>query len=648
MRIPSPPAESSAPLPRHRLPVRRQLAGALTVAAALAAASWGGHVAALGLGEVAQQSALGQALRIVIPIITSPGDDLSGECFKLVPGRQDDDGIPPVLNARLTLETTAARPRLVLTSPRGVTEPIVRVAVQAGCDVTIQREYTLLMDPMPIEAPTVAVEAAAPAAAAAAAPPAAAGEARAPTAAGDGRGTPGATARPGPRAGAAAPPAAKRAAAKPRAKAPARSARPSTVVVPPPAPPPAPEKAQLKLSRAAPGGSRDADAAKEATALPTLQSQEELANALEAETVVLRQRVAELSQSIERMQREMAAAQAARVAAEEAAKASPWTTAARWWEGNWPFIAALIGLASLIAAGLLYRRRRNVGTGEWPIGAQSGDSFESTYMNTAVPGATEAVGPRGAEVDTSQGVPGSTAPAAKPARGYFGAGDGANALAVSELSQVTEEARVFLQLGHVDRAMEVLREHIDQQPRSMPAAWLMLLDLYRTNGREQDFRKLAEEFHLQFNAQTPLWTDAQAAEGSDTGLEGFPHIVKQLTGSWGKVECRDFLERLLYDNRKGRRTGFSFRAFTEILTLRQLIELVLADIDSDVAEEQKVRAAWAAATALPAAKPGVAAAAAATAGGSKAAGSASPITLDLDLDLEIPAPGDASPKPPRK
>jgi hypothetical protein len=267
-----------------------------------------------------------------------------------------------------------------------------------------------------------------------------------------------------------------------------------------------------------------------------------------------------------------------------------------------------------------------------------------------MPGATDAVGPSGAEVDTAEGVPGGVAPAAKPARGRFGAGDGANALAVSELSQVTEEARVFLQLGHVDRAMEVLRDHIDHQPRSMPAAWLMLLDLYQAHGREQDFRKLAEEFHLQFNTQTPLWSDARAAEGSDTGLEGFPHIVKQLVGSWGTVECRDFLDRLLYDNRKGRRTGFSFRAFTEILTLRQLVDLLLADIDSDVAEEQKVRAAWAAATALPAGKPGVAAPATAATGGAKAGGSASPITLDLDLDLDrdIPAPGDANAKPSRK
>ena len=55
-----------------------------------------------------------------------------------------------------------------------------------------------------------------------------------------------------------------------------------------------------------------------------------------------------------------------------------------------------------------------------------------------------------------------------------GAGD---ALAVSELWQVTEEARVYVELGHHDRAIEALQEHIRKLPRSVPAAWLMLLGL---------------------------------------------------------------------------------------------------------------------------------------------------------------------------
>ena len=80
-----------------------------------------------------------------------------------------------------------------------------------------------------------------------------------------------------------------------------------------------------------------------------------------------------------------------------------------------------------------------------------------------------------------------------------------DALAVSELSHVTEEARVFVALGHPDRAIEVLQEHIRRLPRSMPAAWLMLLGLHHARGNRPEFRRLAEDFHVHFNVQTPLW-----------------------------------------------------------------------------------------------------------------------------------------------
>jgi hypothetical protein len=382
-----------------------------------------------------------------------------------------------------------------------------------------------------------------------------------------------------------------------------------------------------------------------------LRSQTELADALEAETVVLRQRVAELSQAIERMQRDLAAsqtasqaaaqaaAQAARVAAEEAAKATPWASAARWWESNWPFLAAMVGIASLLAVGLLYRRRREPTA--WPAGALPADRFDATYMEAAVPGTPAMAGPYGAEIDTGEGpITAGGKAAARPAPQP----KAPDAVAVSELSQATEEARVFLTLGHVDRAMGVLREHIDRQPRSMPAAWLMLLDLYRTHGREQEFRKLAENFHLQFNAQTPVWAEWPVADPNDPGLEGFPHLVKQLTSNWGTPACRDALDRLLYDNRKGRRTGFSFASLNEILTLRQLNDLIVAGLDSDAAEEAKVRAAWAAATGRPASPQ--AAPPAPAAPGQGAGRPAGPVNLDLDLDSAMKPPGGGS-EPPR-
>jgi hypothetical protein len=167
--------------------------------------------------------------------------------------------------------------------------------------------------------------------------------------------------------------------------------------------------------------------------------------------------------------------------------------------------------------------------------------------------------------------------------------DGASALAVSELLHVTEEARVYVALGHPERAIAVLNEHIREVPRSMPAAWLMLLDLYHASDRQQDFRRLAEEFHLHCNVQTPAWEDFRPNESEEGGLETFPHILRQVASLWRQPGCREYLEGLLYDNREGRRMGFPLAAYAEILLLLQVLDAPPAvDIDSDLVNDGKL------------------------------------------------------------
>jgi hypothetical protein len=180
---------------------------------------------------------------------------------------------------------------------------------------------------------------------------------------------------------------------------------------------------------------------------------------------------------------------------------------------------------------------------------------------------------------TERGTP-TTTKSPPPAPGSR---EAAGALAVSELSHVTEEARVYVALGHPDRAIDVLNEHIRRVPRSMPAAWLMLFDLYHANDRRQEFRRLAEEFHLHFNVQTPLWDGFSGTELGDGGLETFPHILMQIVSRWRQPTCHAYLERLLYDNREGRRTGFPLAAYSDILLLLLISDVPPAiDIDTDL------------------------------------------------------------------
>lgn len=550
---------------------------------------------ALGLGAPIQQSSLGQPLRLVIPVIAAPGEELAGECFRLAPGGRDNDGIPQVLQARVTLERSAAGAQLLVVSQRPINEPVVRVAIQAGCEVAVRRDYTLLLDPPLIEAPTVAAEASSRdaraladgAGGASAENTAALPGVAAPPEAVPGRGA----ARPAAKGGARVTPPrkAKRSAAAGKA-APTQRTPPRAATKPAPA---AEARPRLRISAAPPAVAPPTAAGLAAEAQQAARAQE-LANALEAETVVLRQRVAELSEMVDRMQAEMKAATAARLAAEEAARNSPLAVATRWWESNWPILVAALGLASLIAGVLVFRRRRIPGTmTEWPITAAPPERFAAAPPVTQPPCSLTQSGHDPDDLSPAAGPAAMGVPAAAGATRRV---DAAHAVAVSELSQVTEEARVYLALDRPDRAMAVLREHIADQPRSMPAAWLMLLDLYHTHGKEREFAELAEAFHQQFNAQTPTWASYPEHEANDAGIEAFPHVIRQLVNLWGTEDCRSYLERLLFDNRQGRRTGFSLVAYDDILVLRQLNEQLLAmPLDRDLEEEAKLRAAWAAA-----------------------------------------------------
>jgi hypothetical protein len=83
-------------------------------------------------------------------------------------------------------------------------------------------------------------------------------------------------------------------------------------------------------------------------------SPQEAASALEAETLVLRHRIAQLTDTVDRLQSELKSAEAAQAArpAEEATKPVSQAALGRWWNGSWPIFAAVFGLAALIAAGL--------------------------------------------------------------------------------------------------------------------------------------------------------------------------------------------------------------------------------------------------------------------------------------------------------
>ena len=130
------------------------VAGLITGALVLLAAPC---ALALSLGDAEPQSSLGQPLRVVVPIDASKAQSLTAACVHVIADAAGGSGPPRLLTGRVTIDRTAAGPQLLVTTARSVNEPVVRLAVQAGCDGTTRRDYVLLLDPPGAVAATAAV-----------------------------------------------------------------------------------------------------------------------------------------------------------------------------------------------------------------------------------------------------------------------------------------------------------------------------------------------------------------------------------------------------------------------------------------------------------------------------------------------------------
>ena len=88
---------------------------------------------------------------MAIPLLGTTGDSLEARCFRVVTPLRND-GLTVIAQARVELQTTSNPPLLIVRSNRSVDDPAVRLSIEAGCDNPIRRDYTLLLDPPPLEA----------------------------------------------------------------------------------------------------------------------------------------------------------------------------------------------------------------------------------------------------------------------------------------------------------------------------------------------------------------------------------------------------------------------------------------------------------------------------------------------------------------
>lgn len=623
-----------------------------------------GASSALTLGRAQGVALIGRPLDMGIQMtLDAPGDtgDLCTEAEVFYGDNRVD-----ARRVDLSTSTNGAAANLRVRVSLPVDEAFVQVYLRVGCNAKFTRRYVLLSEQPADVAEAAAVPTPSAPVVAQVLPPAsgatrpAAVSAPDATSATAGSAAPVPSAAPTSMAAAAAPAAPIKAAPRPAAKPPVARVAPPPAAV-------AVERPRLKLDAlevrpqagAATAAARGASAA---AAAASAAAAAETAAAAAQELERNAQRMQALDEDLRKLREGMLRSDAALV---ELRARLEKAEGERYANGLVFTLAGLL-LAAVAAAFAFWRRSRSAAqpSAWWDESRQRGvadaadGGDDALYEESQLPAATKAAGAanvaagltdvpapqRSAPVDAAS-APGADGKAdgrsvARLGTGITGFGflssnpsarsesptetDGLRVsdplpLSSDELSDIQQEADFFVSLGEYDRAIEILRNHIEAHPQASAVAWLDLLEIHHKLGQRDEYEQLRRDFEWLFNAKAPSF---EAFNESRDGIEAHPRLVSRIQAAWPRREVLETIDEAIF-----RRPGaegdepLNLEGYRDLLFLHALASELSAD------------------DAVPVPAPASAVAAAGAAG----AATADPVdlaTLDINLDELLRAAGD--------
>ena len=130
---------------------------------------------------------------------------------------------------------------------------------------------------------------------------------------------------------------------------------------------------------------------------------------------------------------------------------------------------------------------------------------------------------------------------------------------------VQQHADFFVSLGQYDQAIEVLKKSIHDTAESSPLAYLELLKIYHTLGRQAEYQQQRDAFNRIFNSEIAAFP-AFTQEGQT--LEAYPAVLRSIESQWGTPKVLDYIESCLFRDTVGAAgQPFDLAAFRELLLL---------------------------------------------------------------------------------
>ena len=157
----------------------------------------------------------------------------------------------------------------------------------------------------------------------------------------------------------------------------------------------------------------------------------------------------------------------------------------------------------------------------------------------------------------------------------------ARAVNAEELFDIQQQADFFVSLGQHEQAIELLKQHIDENAGTSPLAYLDLLGIYHRFDLKDDYVRLRGDFTRAFNVQVPPF---EAFSGASKGLEAYPAALARIEALWPSAKVLDAIEASIFRRPgvgDGEESAFDPEAYRELLLLFSIAREVTGTSGTD-------------------------------------------------------------------
>ena len=133
---------------------------------------------------------------------------------------------------------------------------------------------------------------------------------------------------------------------------------------------------------------------------------------------------------------------------------------------------------------------------------------------------------------------------------------------------VLDEANVFIGHGRPQLAIQLIQNHLSEAPAESPEIWLKLLNLLAKESSQQNYDDAVIECNKYFNIKVPKFGDT--SEQDVASIEDYPHIMTRLEGVWGSHHAVGVLNDIIYNKRSQPREGIEEGAFDDLFFLKMI------------------------------------------------------------------------------